>query len=298
VSAEANYAFDDRTVVRGGVGYSFMGDGFSLGLSAIREFERFTVALDGQYRVSANDLSVALRFGFSLGRDPKRGRMFMHRSGLASSGAISARIYHDLDGDGQFGTHDKLLPGVALAVYNNTAESDAEGFAMLGELGDGNRVNVQIDPSTLPDILMAPAKSGIEIVPRAGRIHETDFAVVELSQVEGTVTFDNDRNGRGVSGLRLQLRDEGGEAQHFVRTERGGYFFFEEVKPGTYDIIIDPVQAERLAICLDSAERVVILPTGDTMSRDLQVQSCEVPENPVGDPDQPASEASAIETSP
>lgn len=282
VTAEANYAFDDRTVVRGSVGYSFLGEDVSLGLSAIRDFERFSLALDGRYRVKENDFAVVARLGFSLGRDPKRGRVFVHRPGLASSGAISARVFHDVDGDGVYGTQDKLLPGVALAVYNNTAESDEDGIATLGQLGDGSRVSVQIDPSTLPDLLMAPVNRGIEIVPRAGRIHQTDFAVVELSEVEGNVTFGDDGNGRGVSGLRLQLRNAGGEPQHFVRTERGGYYFFEEVKPGTYEIIIDPEQAERLGICLGSAERVTILPTGDTVSRDLEVRSCEVGKETAG----------------
>ncbi len=297
VAAEANYAVDDKTVVRGAAAYSFVGDELSLGLSAIREFERFTVALDGRYGVRENDLSVALRFGFSLGRDPRSRRVFMHRPGLASSGAVSARIFHDVDGNGVYGPTDKLLPGVNLAVYNNTAESDDEGLARLGELGDGNRVTVQVDPSTLPDILMAPVNRGIEIVPRAGRFHETDFAIVELSEIEGTVAFGDDEEGRGVSGLRLQLVDQAGQARHFVRTERGGYFFFEEVKPGTYEIVIDPEQAERLNICLGQEERLTVSPSGDVLSRDLRVRECAVPvEREVSESPPAAREAELMAT--
>ncbi|MFL0354953.1 hypothetical protein ACI5KX_00625 [Erythrobacter sp. GH1-10] len=283
VSGEVNYAFDDRTVVRGSTAYNFLGDDFTFGLSAIREFERFTLALDGRYRVREDDYAVVLRLGFSLGHDPKRKQVFMYRPGLASSGAVSARVFHDTDGDGLFGAGDRKLPGVGLAVYNNASTTDADGLAMLGELGDGNRVSVRIDRSTLPDILMAPVSGGIEIVPRPGRIHTTEIPIVELSEIEGFVAFVDGKGGRGVSGLRLQLVDEAREAKHFVRTERGGYYFFEEVKPGIYDVIIEPEQAARLNICLSGAERIEVAPTGDVISRDLKVGPCTTPESPARD---------------
>jgi hypothetical protein len=124
---------------------------------------------------------------------------------------------------------------------------------------------------------MAPASRGIEIVPRAGRFHTSEFAVVELSEVEGTVSFTGAQSNRGVSGLRLQLRDPHGEVVQTVRTERGGYFFFEQVRPGDYALIIDPEQAERLGICLSAPASVTVAPLGDVLSRDLAVTSCTPP---------------------
>ena len=283
VAAEVNHALDDRTVVRGSAGYLFASDDLALGLSAIREFDDFTLALDGRYTVGQGDYAVALRVGFALGRDPSRGRFFVDRPGLASSGALSARVFHDLDGDGIFGEADRPLPGVDVAVYNNVGTSGEDGFLRIPNLGDGNRVSVQVDQSSLPDILLAPARRGIEIVPRPGRIHTTDFAIVSLSEVEGEVTFGAAAGGRGVSGLRLQLRragdDAGSEPKHFARTERGGYFFFEQVTPGNYEIVIDPEQAERLGICLDSPSFIDIAPTGDIYSLALEVASCEAAAN-------------------
>ena len=192
---------------------------------------------------------------------------------------MALRAFHDRDGDGHWSDGDLALPEVDFAVFNNTATTDADGMARLGELGHGNRVSVQIDPSTLPDIAMAPASRGIEIVPRAGRFHSSEFAVVELSELEGTVRFTGAESNRGVSGLRLQLRDlrsdAGGEVAQTVRTERGGYFFFEQVRPGSYSLIIDPEQAMRLGICLSVAQTITVAPLGDVLSRDLEVVSCE-----------------------
>ena len=150
----------------------------------------------------------------------------------------------------------------------------ADGRTRLTDLGHGNRVSVQLDPSTLPDIAMAPARRGIEIVPRAGRIHVAAFPVVELSEVEGTVSFTGGEGNRGVSGLRLQLRNPAGEVAHAVRTERGGYYFFEQVRPGSYTLVIDPAQAERLGICLATPQMLNVPAQGAVIARDLAVATC------------------------
>jgi len=274
IGAEVSRAIDDRTVVRASAAYTFENGGAVVGLSAIREFDRFTLALDSQYDFERNDHAVALRVNLSFGRDPLRGQFFVARPGMASSGSAAVRAFHDLDGDRVFGPGDTPLPDVIFSASNNTAQTDENGLARLGDLGNGNRAVIQVDPSSLPDIFMAPVTRGVEIVPRAGRFHTTDFAIIELSEVEGTVNFAEDSNARGVSGLRLQMVDKSGEVIDFVRTERGGYFFFERVQPGTYELIIEPEQAARLNLCLASTEDLRIGNISDILSVDLTVATC------------------------
>ena len=274
IGAEVSQAIDDRTVVRGSAAYAFENGGAVVGLSAIREFDRFTLALDSQYDFERRDHAVALRVNLSFGRDPLRGQFFVARPGIASSGAVAVRAFHDLDGDRLFGPGDTPLRDVTFSASNNTAQTDENGLARLGELGNGNRAVIQVDPSSLPDIFMAPVRRGVEIVPRAGRFHTTDFAIIELSEVEGTVSFAEDTSARGVSGLRLQMLDEAGELTDFVRTERGGYFFFERVEPGTYELVIDPEQAARLNLCLAPSEALLIGSSSDILSVELTVATC------------------------
>ncbi|WP_271079300.1 hypothetical protein [Aurantiacibacter sp. MUD61] len=275
VAAEISHAVDDRTVVRGSAGYAFENGGAFLGLSAIREFDQFSLALDGQYDFERKDHSVALRVNFSFGRDPLSNRFFVAPPGMASSGAVAVRAFRDVDGDRVYSAADVPLPDVTVSTTSATATTDEQGHARLGELGNGSRAVVQVDPSSLPDIFMAPVNRGIEIVPRAGRFQTLDFPVIELSEVEGTVVFSEDTGARGVSGLRLQMLDGSGELTDFVRTERGGYFFFERVEPGTYTLVIDPEQAERLNLCLDTLAPVTVGQASDIISLDLSVRSCD-----------------------
>ena len=131
-----------------------------------------------------------------------------------------------------------------------------------------------MDPTTLPDILMAPVERGVEFIPRAGRFHVMDFPIVAQSEIEGTVAFKGGKQGRGVSGLRLQLVDRNGKIRGAARSERGGYFFFEQVLPGSYELAIDPAQADKLGICISDGERVEVGAEGSIQSLDVEVREC------------------------
>jgi len=120
----------------------------------------------------------------------------------------------------------------------------------------------------------------VEIVPRPGRFHVTDFPIVALSELEGTVTFADDASRRGVSGLRLQLRNATGQIAGTVRSERGGYYFFEQIRPGHYALVIEEEQARRLGVCLSSPVAVDIPATGEFITRDLEVVNCSSPTAP------------------
>ena len=273
-SVQLAYQVDDRTSVSGQAFHSFQTGEFGFGASAVREFDKFTVAIDGNYAFQQKSYSVALRLGLSFGRDPYKRNSFVAPPGLASSGAVSLRAFQDMDGNGTYSAGDVPLKDVNFNVFNNTATTDEQGMARLTRLGNGNPVAVQVDPSSLPDIMMAPVSRGIEVVPRAGRFHVMDFPIVALSEIEGTITFEGANAARGVSGLRLLLLDGKGEVAGSTRTERGGSYFFEQIKPGRFKLALDPEQAARLGICMVGSAMIEVAPTGDIYTLDAIIREC------------------------
>lgn len=273
-SGQVAYQVNDRSLISGQAFYSFRTGEFGFGASAVREFDRFTLALDGNYAFTQKSYSVALRLGFSFGRDPLHRRGFFAPPGRASSGAVAIRAFQDMDGNGVFSAGDVPLKDVAFSVFNGTATTDAQGMARIMQLGNGNPAAVQVDPSSLPDILMAPASRGIEIVPRAGRFHVMDFPILALSEIEGTVSFAGAGTTRGVSGLRLLLIDSKGEIAGSTRTERGGSYFFEQVLPGRFTLALDPEQSARLGICMVGSALIAVAPTSDVYSQDAVIREC------------------------
>ncbi len=271
---ELDHALDEDTAIRGSVGYLFDTGSVQLGLSAVRDFNRFSLALDGAYAVDRKEHSIGLRLGFSFGRDPVGGRFFLARPGLSGSGGASVRAFRDLDGDGMFGPGDTPLPDISIVAFNNAVPTDARGIARLGNLSPGRGVSLQIDESSLPDIDLAPATEGIEIVPRPGRIHGADFAIVALSEVEGSLRFTQDGTTKGVSGVRLKLRDTSGKDVKFAKTEIDGYFFFERVKPGTYAVALDETQAGRLDLCAAQDYTITVGYEADLVRQDIDIGIC------------------------
>nr|WP_301332678.1 SdrD B-like domain-containing protein [Parerythrobacter lacustris] len=180
-----------------------------------------------------------------------------------------------MDGDGAFGPGDSVLPEVDFAAFNQTATTGEDGIARLDRLGEGRPVAVQVDTSTLPDIDLAPVTQGIEIVPRPGRIHAADFPIVALSEVDGTVTFRQDGKPRGVSGVRLQLRNAQGKIVAYARTEIEGYYFFERVLPGSYTVELDPEQSQRLNLCADQPIALKVGYEADLIQRDIDIAVCQ-----------------------
>jgi len=274
-AVEIDHAIDQDTAIRGSAGYAFQSKSTQFGLSAVRDFDRFTLALDGSYALDTKSYSVGLRLGFSFGRDPLRGNFFMARQGLAGSGGASVRAFRDMDGDGRFGPSDSVLPEVNVVAFNQSVPTGEDGIARLSGLGRGRGVAIQVDSNSLPDIDLAPAKDGIEIVPRAGRIHATEFPIIALSEVEGNVSFVQNGGNKGVSGVRLLLRNAKGEDASFSKTEIDGYYFFERVKPGTYSIALDPGQSERLNLCMNGEQKISIGFEPDIVKQDIEIGMCE-----------------------
>ncbi len=284
VSLELDRSLDDRTLVRGLASHAFHQRDTQLGLSAERRFRRFTLAFDGTYGLRGKVHSLALRLGFGLGRNPLTERIYLAPPGQALAGAVALRAYEDLDGDGVYGPGDKVLPQVAFGSGTGTGATDGDGTVLLTGLPAGTRASVQVDPTSLPDIALAPVTRGIELVPRPGRVHRSDFAVVAMSEIAGTAYFrsalagDGKARARGVSGLRLILLDGAGKAAGSTRTEADGFYLFEQVRPGRYRLAIDPDQAARLGIALvasaqDDDALIEVGPQGATLSRDLYVST-------------------------
>ena len=270
-AVQVDHAFDDRTLAKLIVGHTFANDETRVGLSAIRNFEHFTLSFSGDYAVPSGTYSAALRLGFGFGRNPLTGRFFLDRPGLALGGAVAVRAYHDKNADNRFDEGDLVLPNVEFGLGGKMVATDKQGVAMIGRLGDGVRTNYRVDMETLPDIALYPTSPGVSFVPRAGRVHVSEFPVIAHSEIEGTARFISDRTGKAVSGVRLELVAADGNVVKRVRTEGDGFYLFEQVAPGSYSIRIEPEQANRLGIALTGDGMVTASPEGDIVRRDLDI---------------------------
>lgn len=257
-NVEIDHALDDRTLVRASAGRSFDAGQTSLGLSTTRRFRQFSLSFDSALSVPDRLYSAVLRLGFSFGRNPLTGRTFFDQPGLAGAGAVALRAFRDTDGDGQFGANDIVLPEVAFGSGAGLARTDDAGVALIGDLPGGIRTSVLIDPDTLNDIDLAPRFSGLSIVPRPGRIHVADFPINEVREMQGVVLFRRDGKDQPLSGMRLELIDTASRTVAYARSNSSGWFLFEQVPQGQYEVRLEPEQAQRFGMEIAGTVRITI----------------------------------------
>lgn len=250
-SVEADRRIGDMGLVRASVTHALIEHQTSFGLSAVRRFGPMSLAVDGDYTTPSKTYSVTLRLGFGFGRNPLTGAMFLDRPGLANGGAVALRAFRDANANGRFDVGEPVIPEVMFGAGALQATTRADGIALLGGIGDGTRASIAVDKDSLPDIDMAPLRPGIEIVPRSGRIHTSEFAIRTLSDAEGTVYFAREGAKRPVSGVTLRLIGSDGSVVAHTRTQSDGFYLFERLPAGEYRVELDPDQARNLKIRLD-----------------------------------------------
>ena len=271
-TVEIDRGIGDRGAVSLSAGRNFVAAQNHFGMSAIHRFDKFSLSLDGSYTSNPGQYAALLRLSFSLGRDPLNARMFTAPTGMASGGAVAVRAFRDLNGNGIFDSGEPPVPEVRFFTGSESAITGTNGTALLGRLGDGPRTSVRVDGDTLPDISFAPEVEGIEIVPRAGRIHAQDFAIEALGSIDGTARFRGTGGAdQPVSGVIVLLLDEQGHQASRTRTGSDGSFWFEKLRPGQYRLSLDDAQAGRLNIRMVDAGPVVVGQDGDAARQDLQL---------------------------
>jgi hypothetical protein len=250
LGGEVSHDIDAHTTVRASLTQTFSTHQTALGLSGTRKFGPYALSFDSSYTPQSKSYAFTVRLGFSFGRNPLNGHMFVARPGLSSSGAVAVRAFQDSNGNGSFDPDEEPVGKVTFFTGNQHVTSGNDGTAVLTATGDGTRTAVRIDTATLPDIAMAPTRPGVEVVARPGRIPVVDFAIQQLTDIEGTAVYADGAHKKGVAGLKLNLIDGNGHRVAHARSESDGFVLIEQVHPGSYELQIAPDQARNLKIHL------------------------------------------------
>jgi hypothetical protein len=153
---------DDRSALRGEIGYDRGLDRVRGGFGYIRQFDKFALSLVGE---AASDGSVAagLNLALSLGPDPRGGGIRVTSNKLAANGSVLARVFRDENGDGFRGPGENYERDVQLMVARRPTEklTDGRGEVIIDGLEPNLPVQLAIDASSLPDPFVQPAGLGV-----------------------------------------------------------------------------------------------------------------------------------------
>jgi hypothetical protein len=212
-------------------------------------------------------LSIGLTLSYSLRREPLAGRWQMSSKRMAEEGAATARVFLDRDLDGHFGPGDEPLAGVRFSTEGSVLRgaTDGRGVVRLSDLPLYRPVGVGINAGSLDDPLWVPAKEGFRFIPRPGTAPVLDFPVVTSGEIEGTISLHKDQGTTRIANVHLQLLAPDGAVVRDARSEYDGFYLFERVPPGRYNLRVETEQVRLLGLVPPPARAVEIGSEGETV---------------------------------
>ncbi len=265
VAFTADYDFEEDLSARVSINRQLTGEkttSYAVGL--FRTFRNFALGLNGDYSDDGN-FGAGFNMSFALGREPRNGGFAMRPKGIASGGAVSARVFLDRNQNDVFDDGDEPLQGARIERQRD-AETDEDGIAFITGLSAYRPTNLALDLGSLEDPFWIPTRQGIEIVPRPGKTVIVDFPVTPTGEIDGTVFLRRGDAVREVSNVQLQLVDENGEVVKEVKSEFDGFYLLDFVRPGKYVLRVSPDQVERLKLLAPPELAVVVEPEGNVVS--------------------------------
>jgi hypothetical protein len=265
---------------------SMLGAGYILNLSAARTLATGESRLSAGINKSMGSFAVALNAGFSnrgealagiqlftsFGRDPRRAKWMFDAVPMTESGAVSARVFIDRNGNGAMDAGEEPIPDAGFVVNGAQygARTGADGIAYLDRLPANRNVNLSVNVATLDDPQLSNQRKGVRVVPRQGNVAQIDFPLTLTGEIDGTVFVQADGAKRGIGNVLLELvRADGGGAEKVVaqvRSSADGFFILQEVLPGSYQLRVAAQQLEQLRLADPGRRRIMIADTGSQVN--------------------------------
>jgi hypothetical protein len=161
---------------------------------------------------------------------------------------ISGRVFLDANGDGRWQQDERTISGVRVRAGFVTALSDSSGRYRIWDLPAFEPVLVAVDSSTLVSPLWTPAYNSVSVETGPNRFRGVDIPIVPAGVIEGRVVRQTVDSIVAVPGLRLLLRRHGSSQTVQLVTFSDGGFYLIGVKPGTYELSVEPGALARLEL--------------------------------------------------
>lgn len=233
VQVAANWGAGRSSALEASASYAPSARALRVGGGYTRDFNRFALTMGGDVDTRGH---AALRFNVltSFGAGSGWGRITSKPQ--AASGGLAVTLFRDDDGDGKRAPGEALVPGGiqvdGTPVLLRAAEKARTGPRIVGSLEPSVPVKISVDAASLADPFDIPATDGVMVLPRAGMTTPVELGIVGTGSIEGKMAGASG----ALAGELVELLDLKGVVVGKVRTEFDGYFIFERVRYGRYQV--------------------------------------------------------------
>ena len=181
--------------------------------------------------------SIGAGFNVAFGYDVYRQGFVTDRRSLANTGRATMNLFID---DNNNGIRDPGEPPVPWATYRDQETSQVSpGALRLMALASSRPVQIETRYLKFDDPFLVPRSQAYELRTHAGSNVIVDVPVVMTGDIEGHVFVGSADNAVAARGVIVSLRDEWGDVIAEARSEFDGYYSFNGVPGGDYEVRVD-----------------------------------------------------------
>ncbi len=177
--------------------------------------------------------------GSALYNETARGVEFSPGPSIQRAG-LTGRVFVDENANGRWDAGEPPAATVRVRVGTQSALSDSTGTFRVWQLIPFEPVLLTIDTLSLESPLVVPSFASASVTPSPNRFRPIDVPLVRAGVVEGRVLLVTPAGEQGLGGASVILTNRGTGARQAVLTFSDGEFYVLGVKPGEYDITVDP----------------------------------------------------------
>ncbi len=184
----------------------------------------------------------------SLLYDEQAGKIAFNAGPSIQQGGVSGRVFLDLNANGRMDVGEPVLPGVNITVGIYSQRTSAKGEYRLWQLPAFDPVTATVDTTTLGSPLWLPTYGAIRVDPLPNRFATLNIPVLPGGMVEGIVIRETDLGDVPISGAGLIFRHLASGQTRDVTTFSDGMFYEMSIRPGEWEITVDPRVEARLGL--------------------------------------------------
>jgi hypothetical protein len=153
---------------------------------------------------------------------------------------VSGRVFRDDNGNGIPDPGEPGVPGVRVRVGTASSVSDSDGTFRVWDIVPFEPVSVTVDSLSLPSPLLVPLFGSALVEPGPNRFRRVNIPIVQAGVIEGRVVRTTAGRREGQGGVTLVLANRRTGAIERFTTFTDGAFYAMGVKPGDYELTVDP----------------------------------------------------------
>jgi len=210
---------------------------------------------------SDNDFFAGLNTNFGLAREPQLNVVRAFDRSITSNGGISAFVFLDENGDGEFNDNDQVLEGVSVRALQNGGRevTNENGIAFFNRVRELKQTDVFVEVDSLQDPFWISGFDGVSVLPREGYVAEIQFPIHMAGELDGTL-YARSKNAESypLRGIPVHLYDADGKIEATSTTDLGGFYLFTGVHPGRYLLTVDHEIAQSLKFARPRPQQIEI----------------------------------------